>query len=486
MFQKLIIMRNSSIYLQIKNYVKELILKGLLQGDEKLPSTRELCSMLKVSRNSCIKAYEELEQDGFIYLLKSKGAYVQNINLVIQNDFNLDWKSRVSVTASIAEEYDLIKTTIKTEKKVISFRGLSPDKNLFDIEGFKRSFLNIIQREGSNLLNYGYAKGYKPLINYLLKYMTSKGVNIENKDILITNGFTEGFDIVLNTITEVGDGIICENPTHNTAIKIMKINRLNIHGIDMEEDGLNIDMLREKISKNKIKVGYLVPSYHNPTGIVMSAEKRLEVYKIFKENNIPIIEDGFNEELRYSGAHIAPISAFTGLGNGVIYIGSFSKILFPGLRVGWVLADKNLISALESVKKSRNIHTSFIDQGILFQYLQEGNFEKTLRKSRKIYSERYDFAIFCAEKYITYEKITGAGGMNIFITLSEDINAKQLLEQCYERGVIFMPGNIFYVSDPKENTLRIGFANVTLVDIEKGFKIIGECVENYEGWKKNE
>lgn len=486
MFQNLIIIKNSSISLQIKNYIKGLILKGMLQGDEKLPSTRELSNMMKVSRNSCIKAYEELEQDGFIYILKGKGAYAQNINMVIHDDFNLDWKIRLSANANIAEEYDLIKTTIKTDKKVISFRGLSPDKNLFDVEGFKRSFLNIIQREGSNLLNYGYARGYKPLINYLLQYMKNKGVNVENKDILITNGFTEGFDIVLNTITEAGDGIICENPTHNTAIKIMKMNRLNIHGINMENDGLNIDILKAEISKNKIKVGYLVPSYHNPTGIVMSAEKRLEVYKIFKDNNIPIIEDGFNEELRYSGAHIAPISAFTGLGNGVIYIGSFSKILFPGIRVGWVLADKNLISALESVKKSKNIHTSFIDQGILFEYLKEGNFEKFLKKSRKVYSERYEFAITCAEKYIPYKKITGAGGMNIFITLSENINSKELLEECYKRGVIFMPGHIFYVSDPAQNTLRIGFANVPLEDIEKGFKIIGECINNYERWKENE
>ena len=127
-----------------------------------------------------------------------------------------------------------------------------------------------------------------------------------------------------------------------------------------------------------------------------------------------------------------------------------------------------------------------LSSSILFQYLQEGNFEKFLRKSRKIYSERYDFAIFCAEKYISYKKITGAGGMNIFITLSENINSKKLLELCYEKGVIFMPGNIFYVSEPEDNTLRIGFANVSLMEIEKGFKVIGECINNYERWKKNE
>ena len=134
--------------------------------------------------------------------------------------------------------------------------------------------------------------------------------------------------------------------------------------------------MREK----EFDFAYLIPSYHNPTGIVTSSEKRTELMRLFSKYKIPIIEDGFNEELRYSGSHLAPLLTFAGAGNNVIYISSFSKVLFPGLRVGWIIADKELIHYLESVKRARTIHTSTLDQAVLFQYLHEGYFEKYLKR----------------------------------------------------------------------------------------------------------
>ena len=162
---------------------------------------------------------------------------------------------------------------------MISFKSIAPDDKLFDVEDFKRAFLNRFSLEGEKLLNYGYAQGYKPLIEYLLHYMSNKGVNIEDKDILITNGFTEGLDIVLSALTNPGDYILCENPTHNTAIKIMRLHGLNIVGVDIEEDGINLSQLEKVLSNKPISMGFLIPSYHNPTGIVMSPEKRMEAIK---------------------------------------------------------------------------------------------------------------------------------------------------------------------------------------------------------------
>lgn len=464
---------------QIRDYIKELILKGMLQKGEKLPSTREMSRIMDISRNSVLTAYEGLEDDGFIHIVGNKGAFVLDVHIEPKGDWDIDWSERINSRTRIAEELDIIKNIIKTGKEVISFRGISPDKSLFDVEDFKRSFLNIVSLEGSNILNYGYARGYLPLIEYLMKYMNNKGVDTRDKDILITNGFTEGFDILLEAITEPGDSIICENPTHNTAIKIMKLHGLDIIGVNMERDGIDTDGLKSKLSSG-IKAGYLVPSYHNPTGIVMTPEKRITVYNLFKEYNIPIIEDGFNEELRYSGAHISPIAAFCG-GNGVIYIGSFSKILFPGLRVGWVLADKSLISSLESIKKSRNIHTSILDQAVLYEYLSEGYFEKYIKKSRKVYGERYSFAMECARKYIPCRDISGDGGLYIFIKLENHLDTEELLKRCCEKGVIFMPGSIFFIDGGGRSTMRLGFAKVEKDRIEKGFRIIGEAIHNMKG-----
>ncbi|MFZ5351979.1 MAG: PLP-dependent aminotransferase family protein [Bacillota bacterium] len=474
MFNELTLENGKPVPMQIKTHIKNLILKGMLPKDEKLPSTRELSGMLGVSRNSVLKAYEELADDGFIKIVNNVGAYVLDIHVSTDEHWEMNWEDRLSRSALIADELDLIKNTIKIDKKVINFRGLAPDRDIFDIDGIKRAFLNIISKEGYNVLNYGYAKGYKPLIDYLLSYMKGKGIDTEGKDIVITNGFTEGFGIVLSTICEEGDTVLCENPTHNTALKIMRMHRLNVIGADMGSNGVDTDKLRDMLGNNKVKAGYLIPSYHNPTGIVTPLEKRMEIYRIFKEYDVPVIEDGFSEELRYSGAHIPPIAALSGRGNGVVYIGSFSKILFPGIRVGWVLADKRLLESLESIKKSSNIHTSFLDQAILYEYLMEGNLEKCIKKSRRIYKDRYMFALECAKEYIENEEVTGNGGLYIFLKLSAEADSRELLKACYERGVIFTPGDIFYVDNSGSNTIRLSFANVDMPDIEKGFKIIGE------------
>lgn len=471
---------NTPIYLQLGYHIKSLILKGFINPHSKLPSTREISSILGISRNTAMMAYEYLEDEGFLYNKKNKGAFVSDIKISDAMVFNLDYSEKITDEAKLAEKLDIIKTEPKWKKGMISFKSISPDNELFDVEEFKRAFLYRLSDEGSKILNYGYAKGYDKLINYLMNYMEKKGVNIEGKDMLITNGFTEGFDIVLSTLTSKGDSILCENPTHNTALKIMKVHGLNILSVDINEEGINTDILKETLEKEDVKIAYLVPSYHNPTGIIMSPEKRIEVYNILRENKIPLIEDGFNEELRYSGAHVTPMVSLCGEGNSVIYIGSFSKILYPGLRIGWILGDKKLISTMESIKRSRNIHTSFLDQGILYEYLSNGYFEKYLKRIRKIYKEKYEFAIKCAEKYIPHEKILGQGGLHIFVKLKK-ANARDLLELCYSEGVVFTPGDIFSNKDTEDKSFRLGFSRVSEEEIEKGFRIIGKYVEKLEG-----
>ncbi|HBC97893.1 MAG TPA: PLP-dependent aminotransferase family protein [Clostridium sp.] len=467
-------------YIQIRDYIKGMILRGLLRADEKLPSSREMASMLNISRNTVMYAYEFLQDEGFVYIKKGRGTFVSDVKVSTQEKWDIDWENKVNAYGKLSEKLDIIKHETKWKRGMISFKSIAPDENLFNIEEFKKSFLNRMSIEGKKILNYGYAQGYKLLIEYLLKYMENKGVDIKGKDILITNGFTEGFDLVLSCLTNKGDSILCENPTHNTAIKIMKLHGLNIKGVQIGRKGVDLNELKEKLKKEKFKISYFIPSYHNPTGIVMPPENRAKLYNILKGCNVPIIEDGFNEELRYSGAHVLPIAAIAGKGNSVIYIGSFSKVLFPGIRIGWILSDKVLTGYLESIKRARNIHTSSLDQAIFYEYLQSGDFNKYIKKARRIYREKYEFALKCAKNYIPSREILGEGGMHIFIKL-KGINSRQLLEKCCRKNVIFTPGDIFYVDDKGQDTLRLGFSRVSKEDIKKGFSIIGEEVRNLGG-----
>lgn len=474
MFEDFNLKKDKAIYIQIYEYLKKMILDGMLPKNSKLPSTRELAEIIKVSRNSIIKSYELLEDDGLIYKIIDKGTFVSELQIINENNWRIDWFKQLNDYTFKANKLDIVKTELTYKKGMISFKSIAPDERLFDVDEIKKSFLNRISLEGEKLLNYGYAQGYKPLIDYLLVYMESKGVDTSNKKILITNGFTEGFDILLSCVTNPGDKIICENPTHNTALKLMKLHNLNIIGVPMDKDGIKINELKKLITKD-IKLSYLIPSYHNPTGLVMPHEKRVSVYNILRENNIPIIEDGFNEELQHLSSHIAPIAAFGGKTNGVVYIGSLSKILFPGLRIGWIFGDADLIDMLESVKRSRNIHTSFLDQALLYEYFINGYFEKYLKKIRKFYKDKFEIAMNLAKKYIPNEHIYGNGGLHIFIKL-KGINSRELLDICYSKGVVFLPGDIFFIDESGNDTIRLGFSRVADDKMEKGFKIIGESI----------
>lgn len=481
MFDDLKLDRNRPAYLQIKDYLKELIIAGALQSGVRLPSTRELGLILKVSRNTIIQAYHYLEDDGFIQSVKGRGAFVTAVAVKKHSGKNnFHWDRRLTDSARKAVELDIEKNELRWERGMLSFKSIAPDPTLFEIGEFKKAFLNRISLEGEKLLNYGYAKGYKRLIDYLIQYMKNKGVVHEGKDLLITNGFTEGLNLTLAALTRPGDRLICENPTHNTALKIMRLAGLEIIGIPMRDDGLDLTRLEQELTKDEVKLGFLIPSYHNPTGLVMSPEKRGVVLKLFEKFQVPVIEDGFNEELRYSGAHVAPLLALAGENNGVVYIGSFSKILFPGLRIGWIMADADLIASLESVKRGLNIHTSFPDQAILYEYLQSGQFERYLKKARKVYRERHQAAVELAGKYLSAVKIWGEGGLHIFVELDPKINARQVLAECYREGVLFMPGDLFFTDYQGANTFRLGISRVTPEEMEKGFKIIGDVIKKLE------
>ncbi|WP_423200072.1 PLP-dependent aminotransferase family protein [Clostridium cellulovorans] len=467
------------IYLQIENYIKIMIKNGMLVTDGKLPATRELSTILEVSRNSVITAYENLEVEGILYTVKGKGTFVAKNKILKGEQWKVSWGERTNNYGRLSEELDIVKHEIPWSKNLISFKSISPDGELFDMEEFKKAFLNSISIEGHKILNYGYAKGYKPLMDYLKAYMRKKGIETEDKEIIITNGFTEALEILLTAYTKPGDKILCENPTHNTAIKIMRVHDLDIIGVTMKEDGIDLSELETRLKSGKIKFGYLIPSYHNPTGIVMKAEKRLKVYKLFKKYDVPIIEDGFSEELLYNSTHISPMAALDKGGTGVVYIGSFSKILFPGIRIGWILADKELISTVESVKRCKNIHSSFLDQGVLYEYLKSGAFEKHVKKTRRFYKEKYELALKCINKYITPSFIYGEGALHVYIGL-DGISSRELLDRCYKRGVIFTTGDIFSIDDSCKNTLRLGLSRVTLEEIEEGIKIIGQCINELQ------
>ncbi|MDK8182395.1 PLP-dependent aminotransferase family protein [Paenibacillus sp. UMB4589-SE434] len=482
MFQQFKPQAGRSTAVQLKEYIQQFIINGVLQAEQKLPSTRELSLLLNLSRNTVILAYQGLEEDGFVYVRRGNGSYVSAFSKPATiSPRSIDWKRRVNNHARMADSLDIMKRGIRAEEGMIRFTSIAPDEKLFDVDHVKRAFLDRMAIEGSTLLNYGYAKGYKPLIDYLFHYMEKKGVNLKGKDMLITNGFTEGLDIVLSALKRDNGAVLCENPTHHTAIKQFRLQGYDVTGIPMERDGIHLQELERAVQAQSYDCAYVVPSYHNPTGIVMSPAKRLKLLQVMANYDIPIIEDGFNEELRYSGAHVSPLMAAAGRGNNVIYLGSFSKVLFPGLRVGWVLADQELIYYLESIKRARSIHTSTLDQSLLYQYLQNGNMEKYVKRARAVYRRKYEWTKQCCETYIPYAKLSGDGGLHLFIEFDAAFDTRVLLEACARQGVLFTPGDQFYTNGLGQHAMRIGFSRLTAEEISQGIRIIGDTAKHIMG-----
>ncbi|CAH1197001.1 PLP-dependent aminotransferase family protein [Paenibacillus sp. JJ-223] len=483
MYSDLQLTDDRPVYIQVKDYMKRLMLKGGLQAKQKLPSTRELSTLMKVSRSTVLLAYAELEEEGLIYAVKGKGNYVSPSIGTPETEtppWEPDWSDRVSDYALQAEQLDLMKHGSGAERGEISFTSIAPDEKLFDLHNVKRAFLDRMSLEGEVLLNYGYAKGYRPLMQYLLRYMENKGVDLEGKDILITNGFTEGFDLVLSALRKRSGRALCENPTHHTAIKNLRLHQFELTGVDMESDGLNLKQLENKLASDTYDLAYLVPSYHNPTGIVTSPAKRAEIIRLMNQYKVPVIEDGFNEELRYSGSHVSPLITSVGKGSGLIYLGSFSKVLFPGLRVGWIIADQALIDFLESMKRARSIHTSTLDQSLLYQYLSNGHFEKYLKRARTEYKRKYELVVRCLKQHLPMCRISGEGGLHLFVQFPEAFSTRELLEACKAKGVTFMPGDTFYLEEGQgQNTMRLGFSRVSDENIRKGIRIIGEIAAKW-------
>lgn len=483
-FSGLKLNKEEPIYLQMMNHIMSCIDEGVLKKNSKLPSTREVSKFLNVSRNSVISAYEELESRGIIATKRGIGTFILIEKENENNEYNVDYMERINMYGDTLRNLDIIKGELPYKKDMISFKSISPESHLFNLDDFKRSLLDSWNFENVNLLNYGYAKGYKPLIDYFFEYMRDKGVNDTNKDILITNGFTEAFDIILSTMTAPGDVILCEEPTHNTALKIMKAHGLKIIQIKMDNEGLDLEDLKNALETYKPKFGYLIPSYNNPTGIVTKTGRRKGIYDLFCKYSVPIIEDGFNEELLYSSSPIEPLASLCGEGNGVIYIGSLSKILFPGLRIGWILADSKLIDILESVKRGRTIHCSFLDQSAFYYYLKSGAFKRYVKNVRKYYKDKFTLVMENIEKYIPYKYVTGEGGLHVFVVLNDNLNARELLDLCYKDNVLFMPGDIFYSDSSKgTNTFRIGFGRVSDENIIKGLEIIGKNIRELDSKK---
>lgn len=466
------------LYLQLRDALRTRLLSGAVPGGSRLPASRELAANLHISRNTVNEAYRMLSEEGLIRIVRGQGAFACAKAEEVRFRSAFPWKEKMTpLMLSYANYRTGLGHLQLGGENTISFASLAPDHHFFDTDDFRRCMDTVLSREGSVLLAYGYSGGYRPLIEFLQTYLKSKGLPMERDRIQIVNGFRQGAGLVVQTLVSPSDTVLVEAPTYNGFLGILRACGARAVPLACDEEGILPSALEEAIQKERPKLLYLIPTYHNPTGRNMSLQRRYEILELASHAQLPILEDGFNEELRFKGESHPSLKALDRNGL-VVYVGSFSKVLFPGLRVGWVVGDQELMQVVAQAKYNQDIHTSALLQAALCEYLARGYLEKYLRVSRSLYRQRMDaflqnLHLHFADRAV-WDEISG--GFSAYLRFPSGFDARKMLPLARDRGVLYAPGDLFYPDGRGQNEIRLGFPRLKIEEAEKGMRILSECI----------
>ncbi len=367
---------------------------------------------------------------------------------------------------------------------IISLAGGLPAPETFPVDVIKQIAVDVLENHADKALQYGTTKGFTPLRLALARWMEKRyGIPMSKVEIMIVAGSQQALDLIGRTFVNPGDIIIVEAPTYLAAIQAFKYYDPEMIGIPMDDEGMRVDVLEEKLEElrrkgKRVKLVYTVSTFQNPAGVTMSLERRKKLIELASEYNFLVVEDGPYSELRYSGEQVPPIKHFDGEGR-VIYLGTFSKILAPGMRLGWVAAHPHLIRKMEIAKQSIDLCTNTLGQAIAWKYVEEGHLDRHIPEIVNFYKPRRDAMLAALEEYMPegVRWTKPEGGMFVWATLPEGIDTKLLMEKAVSRGVAYVPGEAFFVHRDVKNTMRLNFTYVPEDKIREGVKRLAEVLD---------
>lgn len=472
------------LYLQLRNGLRARLLGGTIAAGSRLPSSREMAKQLHVSRNTVDEAYRMLESEGLVRVVRGQGVFAaQQEDKNEEDGTPFDWEARISREAKDYASFREHEGRVDLgNRKVISFSSLAPDYHAFENDAFRRALNTVMVEEGSVLLAYGYTRGYEPFRQYVRQYLEGKGLRLDGQEVLIANGFRQGAGLVVETLVDAGGCAAVEAPTYNGFLGILRARGAHAVPVACDAEGMILSELEKAIREKNIQLVYLIPTYHNPTGRNMSLKRRQEILSLCRAHGVPILEDGFNEELRFRGECHPAIKALEGSGN-VVYAGSFSKVLFPGIRIGWVVADRALTRYLVHEKYNQDIHTPPLLQAALRQYCLEGHLDRHINRTRGLYRERLDALYGALEKHFTgravWQKVEG--GFSAWVEFPEHLDLREAMEAAKDFGVLYAPGDAFYPDGRGRNCIRLGFSRLEPEKIEEGIALLSEFIRTLGG-----
>lgn len=456
------------LYIQIANNIKDLISRDIYIAEDKLPPIRILSEILGVNNVTVVSAYKMLSDDGITYKVRGSGSYIA------PKHEELSAQVKELETVENQSEY-LRSAQMEINDHLINFATATPKANLFPVAEFKTSINYVLDRDMGEAFGYQEAKGYFPLRESICSYLSNTGINVSTENIQIISGAQQGLDIVAKSVLNYGDVVIVEAPTYSGAIASFRLRGVKIIQIPMQVDGVDIKKLEDIVRRYSPKMMYTMINCQNPTGYSYSDKKKEKLLKIAEEYGMYILEDDYVGELIYSKQKTVPLKVIDE-NEIVIYIKSFSKILMPGLRLGFMVVPDKLNHDIQKAKQATDISTSGLIQRTFDVYLREGHWEKQLDYMKNIYRKRYDKMIESLNKYMPRRVnfYVPRGGILFWIELPKNYDSRKFCNEIKNSKVALVPGDLFYYSDEISNGIRLSIASVTEDEIENGVKYLSE------------
>jgi len=373
---------------------------------------------------------------------------------------------------------DILKAA--SQPHMISFAGGLPNSQFFPVVQMAKAAEEVLKSDGHNVLQYGVTEGYLPLRQFISdRYRHRQRMDIPPENILITSGSQQALDLIGKVFLNPNDSVLLERPSYLGAIQCLSMFQPRFMEADMEEDGVNLEQVMEAFWDRYVKLFYCIPNYQNPTGICYSTQKRMEIAKIIRRSNTILIEDDPYGEICFDDAQPDPIKSYNP--EQTILLGSFSKIVAPGLRLGWIAAEKEIIDKMARMKQASDLHSNYLSQRMLHHFLTENGLASHVNNITSFYKGQKNRMVQLIRQYFPTEIkfVEPNGGMFLWLTLPENVNAHEVLYEAIQTNVIFVPGDNFYVSRGAKNTIRLNFSNCNDQQMEDGIRKLGIILYEY-------
>ncbi len=476
---------NIPLYQQIGSFLRQSILSGNLSPHTRLPATRALAQDLGVNRITVETAYAELEADGLVFTHGGSGTYVLPTTPQIsvpkeglETSWPL-WQQDLQDKSRIARRIrpeQVLRAAGHTDP--ISFAGGTSDSQLFPVDEYRKVLQAVMRRDGIEALEYGEHNGYAPLRNTIAHVLASQGIQARPENVLVTAGSQQALALVSQILMKPGDTILVETPTYAGALDLFRTLSFKIVGIPMDGSGMQVEKLEKLLQQHHPRLIYTIPNFHNPTGTCMNSQRRRQLLGLADRYNIPILEDDFVGDLRYEG-RTQPALKSLDPGGRVIYVSTFSKMLMPGLRTGFLIAEGPIYENLIEYKRVNDLATSGLHQRALEAYVTVGRYQSHLRRSCQVFRKRRDAMLLAIRRYLPAESHFDIpqGGLFYWLYLPGGLSAEKLLSLACEEGVAYDPGKSFFANpDEGESYMRLNFVAQPPERIDEGMQRLGTAI----------